>query len=207
MLLVRENESLGLVQRSLRAIFEKMSTFAAPTISCRPSTPEACSRTDYATSSASTEDSRLDIGSLEHLDRNVLTSGSIKTEFKASFLEIFNDRVYDLLSSADALEVALSVREDARGVYVDGLKEAVVSSAEEAEEILRSGIANRHVASTNMNRTSSRSHAVFTLNIRSEHTTTDGLQKIRLSKFTLVDLAGSERQKKTGENNIVLLFF
>lgn len=124
---------------------------------------------------------------------------TIKTEFKASFLEIFNDRVYDLLSSADALEIALSVREDARGVYVDGLKEVVVSSAAEAEKILRSGIANRHVASTNMNRASSRSHAVFTLNIRSEHTTHDGLQKIRLSKFTLVDLAGSERQKKTGK--------
>ena len=132
-------------------------------------------------------------------DESLLFVDSIKTEFRASFLEIFNDRVYDLLSSADALEIALSVREDARGVYVDGLKEVTVSSADEAEQILRSGISNRHVASTNMNRASSRSHAVFTLNIRSEHTTPEGLQKIRLSKFTLVDLAGSERQKKTGE--------
>ena len=128
-------------------------------------------------------------------DESLLFVDSIKTEFRASFLEIFNDRVYDLLSSADALEIALSVREDARGVYVDGLKEVTVSSADEAEQILRSGISNRHVASTNMNRASSRSHAVFTLNIRSEHTTPEGLQKIRLSKFTLVDLAGSERQK------------
>jgi kinesin family protein 15 len=136
------------------------------------------------------------------LDESYVAADSMKTEFRASFLEIFNDRVYDLLSSADALEIALSVREDARGVFVDGLKEVVVSSAEEAETILRSGIANRHVASTNMNRASSRSHAVFTLNIRSEHTTSDGLQKIRLSKFTLVDLAGSERQKKTGKTTL-----
>ena len=170
----RDEQSLGLVQRSLRAIFDKMLT------------------------AHGTEEKR------GH------TVDSVKTEFRVSFLEIFNDRVYDLLSSADALEIALSVREDVRGVFVDGLKEIVITNADEAEKILRSGIANRHVASTNMNRTSSRSHAVFTLNIRSEHTSPDGLQKIRLSKFTLVDLAGSERQKKTGEflmHEHYLLFF
>jgi kinesin family protein 15 len=58
---------------------------------------------------------------------------------------------------------------------------------------------NRQVASTAMNRTSSRSHAVFVLSVRTEQTTSDGLSKIRTSKFTLVDLAGSERQKSTGK--------
>jgi kinesin family protein 15 len=66
--------------------------------------------------------------------------------------------------------------------------------------VLRSGIKNRQVASTAMNRTSSRSHAVFVLSVRTEQTTSDGLSKIRTSKFTLVDLAGSERQKSTGKS-------
>eukprot|EP00978_Attheya_sp_CCMP212_P009072 scaffold21367_cov55-Attheya_sp.AAC.1 len=120
-----------------------------------------------------------------------------KTTAKASFFEIFNERVYDLLSD-ETLESNLSVREDAtKGVYVEGLKEVDVSNTEEAEEVLRSGMKNRQVASTAMNRTSSRSHAVFVLSVRTEQTTSDGLSKIRTSKFTLVDLAGSERQKST----------
>jgi len=125
--------------------------------------------------------------------------GTIKTEFRASFMEIFNDRVYDLLTSQDLLEAALPVREDVHGVYVEGLKEVTVKNTDEAEQLLFKGMSNRHVAATNMNRTSSRSHAVFVLNVRTEHTSFDGLQKVRNSKFTLVDLAGSERQKRTGE--------
>ena len=52
-------------------------------------------------------------------------------------------------------------------------------------------MSNRHVVATNMN-------AVFVLFVRSEHVDSEGLRKIRNSKFTLVDLAGSERQKSTG---------
>lgn len=57
---------------------------------------------------------------------------------------------------------------------------------------------NRHVAATAMNRSSSRSHAVFVLTIRTEDKSNNGVLKVRTSKFTLVDLAGSERQKLTG---------
>jgi Kinesin-like protein len=123
---------------------------------------------------------------------------SSKTTFKGSFFEIFNERVFDLLSS-ESLEKSLAVREDKNGVYVEGLKEMEVRNTQDAEDLLAKGLANRHVASTNMNRTSSRSHAVFVLSVKTEHTTSDGLRKVRNSKFTLVDLAGSERQKSTGE--------
>ena len=85
------------------------------------------------------------------------------------------------------------------GVYVEGLKEIEVTKTSEAEDLLMKGMDNRHVAATNMNRTSSRSHAVFVLSVKSVHTSNDGLQKVRTSKFTLVDLAGSERQKSTGK--------
>jgi kinesin family protein 15 len=120
------------------------------------------------------------------------------TTFKGSFFEIFNERVFDLLSS-ESLEKSLAVREDKNGVYVEGLKEVEVKTTHDAENLLAKGLSNRHVASTNMNRTSSRSHAVFVLSVKTEHTTLDGLRKVRNSKFTLVDLAGSERQKSTGE--------
>ena len=122
--------------------------------------------------------------------------GSISTDFRGSFFEIFNERVYDLLSN-DSLEKSLAVREDANGVYVKGLKEIEVQNTCEVEELLLSGLNNRKVAATNMNRTSSRSHAVFVLTVKIEHTSLDGLKKVRTSKFTLVDLAGSERQKST----------
>lgn len=123
------------------------------------------------------------------------TSNS-KTTFQGSFFEIFNERVYDLLSS-ESLEKSLAVREDRNRVYVEGLTEVEVRSTQDAENLLAKGLANRHVASTNMNRTSSRSHAIFVLSVKTEHVTSDGLRKIRTSKFTLVDLAGSERQKST----------
>lgn len=121
-----------------------------------------------------------------------------KTTFHGSFFEIFNERVFDLLNE-DSLEKSLAVREDSKnGVYVEGLKEVPVLTNIDAENLIARGLSNRHVASTNMNRTSSRSHAVFVLSLKTEHTTPDGLRKIRTSKFTLVDLAGSERQKSTG---------
>ena len=120
-----------------------------------------------------------------------------KTTFKGSFFEIFNERIYDLLAM-NTLDKPLQIREDSNGVYVENLQEVQVKNTSDAQSLLSRGLENRHVASTNMNRTSSRSHAVFVLNLKTEHTTPEGLKKVRNSKFTLVDLAGSERQKSTG---------
>ena len=163
-----DDEGAGLIQRSLRDLFHKITI----------------SQAEAATA-----------GFDEGGDMPPVTS---KTTFKGSFFEIFNERVYDLLSS-DNLEKTLAVREDSNGVYVEGLKEIEVGNTVEAENLFARGLENRHVASTNMNRTSSRSHAVFFLSVKTEHTTSDGIRKVRNSKFTLVDLAGSERQKSTGE--------
>jgi kinesin family protein 15 len=135
---------------------------------------------------------------LAHEDFEYPQVPNSNTTFKGTFFEIFNERVYDLLSS-DSLEKSLAVREDRNGVYVEGLTEIEVKNTKDAEDLLTKGLANRHVASTNMNRTSSRSHAIFVLSVKTEQTTSDGLRKVRHSKFTLVDLAGSERQKSTGK--------
>eukprot|EP00978_Attheya_sp_CCMP212_P020638 scaffold59287_cov53-Attheya_sp.AAC.1 len=119
------------------------------------------------------------------------------TTAKASFFEIFNERVYDLLSN-DVDDTDLPVRVDGeKGVYLEGLSEEAVTNTEEAEKVLFRGMQNRHVAATAMNRASSRSHAVFVLTLRSERTNKEGQSQVTTSKFTLVDLAGSERQKAT----------
>lgn len=133
------------------------------------------------------------------------TNVSSTATFHGSFFEIFNERVYDLLSNDSTLleNTSLAVREDSRSVYVEGLKEIQVTNTSEAEDLLNRGLSNRHVASTKMNRTSSRSHAVFVLSIKTEHVTSDGLRKVKKSKFTLVDLAGSERQKSTGKHYMI----
>ncbi|KAL7529146.1 hypothetical protein ACHAXR_002819, partial [Thalassiosira sp. AJA248-18] len=121
-----------------------------------------------------------------------------RTTTKASFFEIYNECVYDLLCMDSSNSKGLPVREDAKtGVYVEGLSEMQVSDAREAMSILRRGMNSRKVAATKMNRVSSRSHALFVLTMKQEYTTKGGAVKVHTSKFTLVDLAGSERQKTT----------
>ena len=136
----------------------------------------------------------------EGVSRNADT---VRTSAKASFFEIYNERIYDLLNTpsdpSDVDDRGLSVREDgSRGVYVEGLLEKPVADASSTMDVLRSGMSNRTVASTNMNRASSRSHAVFVLTVKTEREDeVSGVTKTRVAKFTLVDLAGSERQKST----------
>jgi hypothetical protein len=140
---------------------------------------------------------------------------AVRFTCKASYLEIYNERVYDLLapeaagggagagassSAASKEPQSLQVRESAiRGVYVDGMTDRFVGTAAEAKAIMRQGVANRHTAATAMNRESSRSHSVFTLSIEAnEKVPSDGTVRTRFSQFHLIDLAGSERQKLTG---------
>ncbi|XP_054992536.1 kinesin-like protein KIF15 [Sorex araneus] len=113
---------------------------------------------------------------------------------KCSFIEIYNEQIYDLLDSASA---GLYLREHIKkGVFVVGAVEQVVTSAAEAYQVLSGGWRNRRVASTSMNRESSRSHAVFTIIVESMEKSSD-VVNIRTSLLNLVDLAGSERQKDT----------
>ncbi|KAL3925517.1 MAG: hypothetical protein SGILL_000359 [Bacillariaceae sp.] len=117
---------------------------------------------------------------------------------KASFLEVYGEDVYDLL---DVNRHSLPLREDAeKGIVVVGLKSRDISSTAEALQVLHEGTMNRTTAATLMNLTSSRSHAVFTIQL-SQVTRANNGDKIDVattSSFTFVDLAGSERMKKTG---------
>ncbi|KAK6304480.1 hypothetical protein J4Q44_G00250660 [Coregonus suidteri] len=129
------------------------------------------------------------------INREVERSENAKSFLcKCSFIEIYNEQIYDLLDSASA---SLFLRENIKkGVFVEGAVEKFVTSAAEAYQVLSMGWRNRRVASTSMNRESSRSHAVFTMTLESKETAKE-VVNIRTSQLNLVDLAGSERQRDT----------
>mmetsp|Transcript_48126 Transcript_48126/g.113987 ORF Transcript_48126/g.113987 Transcript_48126/m.113987 type:complete len:746 (+) Transcript_48126:59-2296(+) len=116
---------------------------------------------------------------------------------RASFLEIYNEEVRDLLSKDPKNKLELKEDVD-RGVYVKDLTSYVVKKAEEMEHVLMAGKKNRSVGATLMNQDSSRSHSIFSIIIESSNESPDGSKHIRAGKLNLVDLAGSERQSKTG---------
>jgi hypothetical protein len=120
----------------------------------------------------------------------------INFQLSASFLEVYGEDIHDLM---DDDRKCLPIREDSNGVViVKGLQETPVTSDAEAMRILNQGTMNRTTASTLMNLTSSRSHAVFTVNLRQTTRSSEGVDVTSTSRFTFVDLAGSERMKKTG---------
>ncbi|XP_077522240.1 kinesin heavy chain 73 isoform X2 [Amblyomma americanum] len=127
------------------------------------------------------------------------TDPSVSYKVEVSYMEIYNERVHDLLDPRGGKQ-HLKVREhNILGPYVDGLSTLAVSSYEEINNLMTEGNKSRTVAATNMNSESSRSHAVF--NITLTCSITDKLSGVtgeKVSKMSLVDLAGSERAVKTG---------
>jgi kinesin family protein 1 len=122
----------------------------------------------------------------------------LKCTVEVSYLEIYNERVRDLLNPST--KGNLKVREHpSTGPYVEDLAKLVVSSFNEIEHLMDEGNKARTVAATNMNETSSRSHAVFTLTLtQKKHDTETNMAMEKVAKISLVDLAGSERATSTG---------
>eukprot|EP01060_Flectonema_neradi_P032843 TRINITY_DN5324_c1_g1_i1.p1 TRINITY_DN5324_c1_g1~~TRINITY_DN5324_c1_g1_i1.p1 ORF type:complete len:592 (+),score=90.26 TRINITY_DN5324_c1_g1_i1:1646-3421(+) len=127
---------------------------------------------------------------------------SKKATFEVSFMEIYCEKVKDLLKASEY--ASLRVRQHpVKGVFVEGIERVSVSSWDECEEVINRGNQQRVTASTSMNEKSSRSHAVFIINVTID-------ENVKLSKngritssqrtavINLVDLAGSERVSRTG---------
>ncbi|XP_075982849.1 kinesin-like protein 3A isoform X2 [Anticarsia gemmatalis] len=113
-----------------------------------------------------------------------------------SFMELYQEQCYDLLSGKERGHSIIEIREDInKGVILPGITELPVTSTMETMMVLERGSSGRVTGSTAMNQASSRSHAVFTIVIAKESRTDKNLATT--SKFHLVDLAGSERIKKT----------
>ena len=133
----------------------------------------------------------------EHIFDYIALNGE-KDKFlvRASYFEIYNEEIRDLLSATPQQSLELRESVDS-GVYVRDLTSVLVKSVEEIDNVLQKGKKNRSVGATLMNAGSSRSHSVFSIVV--ECCSNDGQgEHIRVGKLNLVDLAGSERQSKTG---------
>lgn len=134
----------------------------------------------------------------EDANEKLKADSNLRITVEVSYIEIYNEKVRDLLNPKN--KGNLRVREHpSLGPYVEDLSKLVVKDFNDIEQLMDEGNKARTVAATNMNETSSRSHAVFTLVVtqkrRDEQT---NLEAEKVSRISLVDLAGSERANSTG---------
>eukprot|EP00741_Cyanophora_paradoxa_P000256 tig00000402_g248.t1 len=118
-------------------------------------------------------------------------------QMTVSMLEIYNEKVRDLLNPKNNPPGGLKVKQDKRGVYVEDLAAIPCTSYKEVERQMDEGTTNRTIGSTQMNATSSRAHTVFTITFTIVTNTPLGKSETS-SKINLIDLAGSERAESTG---------
>jgi kinesin family protein 3/17 len=134
-----------------------------------------------------------------HIFDHISQTKEKKFLVRASFLEIYNEDIRDLLVKQKGKEKGLELKEHPEtGVYIKNLSNFVVKNVKEMEQLMETGNKYRSVGATLMNETSSRSHSIFTITIESSELKEDGEEHIVQGKLNLVDLAGSERQSKTG---------
>lgn len=131
-------------------------------------------------------------------------SAQLSYSVEVSYMEIYCERVRDLLNPKS--RGSLRVREHPiLGPYVQDLSKLAVTSYADIADLMDCGNKARTVAATNMNETSSRSHAVFTIVFtQRSHDQLTGLDSEKVSKISLVDLAGSERADSSGARGMRL---
>lgn len=127
-----------------------------------------------------------------------IKSDSDQTQFlvRASYLEIYNEEIRDLLSKNPKNRLELHEKVDT-GVYVKDLSYYAAKTSKEIRDVMSIGMKNRSVGETAMNAHSSRSHSLFQITVERSEIGADGKQHIRVGKLNMVDLAGSERLSKT----------
>ncbi|XAR61991.1 Plus-end-directed kinesin ATPase [Bertholletia excelsa] len=156
--------------------------------------------------------SENDPGIIHRAVKDIFAKIQMKTDreflIRVSYMEIYNEEINDLFAVENQ---KLPIHESLeRGIFVAGLREEIVNSAEQVLKLIQSGEVNRHFGETNMNARSSRSHTIFRMVIESkgkDASSTDYQSPddaIRVSVLNLVDLAGSERIAKTGAGGVRL---
>ena len=146
--------------------------------------------------------------------KNIITGGNIdkskdiKMNIKFCVMELYQESIIDLLKSENNSNISgknqndkiseLKIKEDPKkGMYVQGITEVEIKTAKEAKNLILMGLKSRHVAATEMNAESSRSHLLFSIYLSTSYTNSRGGKIEKMSRLHLIDLAGSERQKKT----------
>ncbi|XP_063708144.1 kinesin-like protein KIF12 [Culicoides brevitarsis] len=117
---------------------------------------------------------------------------------QASFLEIYNEKVIDLLNPGSARKpLAVRWSKKSRGFFVENLFTVDCEELDDLLAVLEEGMRNRSTGSHQMNEHSSRSHTILTVHITSEQQAENGVYLSKQGKINFVDLAGSEMTKKT----------
>ncbi|XP_040992775.1 kinesin-like protein KIN-5D [Juglans microcarpa x Juglans regia] len=137
---------------------------------------------------------------------DILEAQNAEYSMKVTFLELYNEEISDLLAPEecskfidDKSKKPIALMEDGRGgVFVRGLEEEIVCTANEIYKILEKGSAKRRTAETLLNKQSSRSHSIFSITIHIKECTPEGEEMIKCGKLNLVDLAGSENISRSG---------
>jgi len=124
--------------------------------------------------------------------QGIMDADEMEFVVKVSYVEIYCEKIQDLLEVGNS---NLRIRESkAQGIYIEGVSSPFVGSSDEIMGLMEDGADNRACASTRMNETSSRSHAVFIFRLIATNKAT---QTKKMSKLMMVDLAGSEKTRKT----------
>ncbi|CAD5214983.1 unnamed protein product [Bursaphelenchus xylophilus] len=118
-------------------------------------------------------------------------SDTFSYEVTCSFVELYNETIYDLLDSTNQPKIRMNLN---KVVALEGACTYIVSDVNQVIHLIRKGCHNRHVAETKMNRESSRSHSIFIISVQMKKEE-DGVVNLKTAQLNLVDLAGSERQK------------
>ncbi|KAF6103924.1 kinesin family member 3C [Phyllostomus discolor] len=135
----------------------------------------------------------------EHIFTHISRSQNQQYLVRASYLEIYQEEIRDLLSKEPGKRLELKENPET-GVYIKDLSSFVTKNVKEIEHVMNLGNQTRAVGSTHMNEVSSRSHAIFVITVECSERGSDGQDHIRVGKLNLVDLAGSERQNKASPN-------
>ncbi|XP_073840477.1 kinesin-like protein at 61F [Musca autumnalis] len=118
---------------------------------------------------------------------------------RISYLELYNEELFDLLSTDDSTKIRIFDDSTKKGsVIIQGLEEIPVHSKDDVYKLLEKGKERRRTASTLMNAQSSRSHTVFSIVVHIKENGMDGEEMLKIGKLNLVDLAGSENVSKAG---------
>lgn len=143
---------------------------------------------------------------------NSLESEKAEYMMKVTFIELYNEEITDLLSAeedsrsfSDEKQLkAVKLMEDGKSaVFIKGLQEEIVSSADEIYRILERGSAKKHTAETLLNKQSNRSHSIFSITVQIKECVSEGVELIKCGKLNLVDLAGSENILRSGAKEVL----
>nr|XP_043611181.1 kinesin-like protein KIN-5D [Erigeron canadensis] len=130
---------------------------------------------------------------------DTLEAQRVEYSMKVTYIELYNEEITDLLVPDDKSKKPISLMDDGKGaVFMRGLEEEHVCSADEIYHILQKGSARKHTAETLINTQSNRSHSLFTITIQVKEHTLDGVEVVKCGKLNLVDLAGSENILRSG---------